>query len=249
MRQVKGVNVETVKAQITDFLNKCEELKHCKFIMATAKIKDLLKAIVNSSELYELFNTVANDFDYPAVKQRCFIEGSPCRVVLPDTVGERLAFIFCMLVEFDRNDINFNAFLQKYYAKDGSFYSSYRYFCDEVIVPLQNIVCDVFAAELESREEEVDSRYAEPVALPCGEYSATAALLIEAEMQAVAESDLSADDKEAATLILNSMERALKSFDKSLVQALACGYNYFVLYSNFVSPTVSELMEELSRLV
>lgn len=43
------------KEQVLTFLEKCEELKKCKFIMATSKIKDLLKCIVNSPDLYKLF--------------------------------------------------------------------------------------------------------------------------------------------------------------------------------------------------
>ena len=245
--------METVKAQITDFLNKCEELKNCKFIMATTKIKDLLKSIVNSSELYELFNTVATGFDYPAVKQRCFIEGSRCKVVLPDTVGERLAFIFCLLVEFDRNEINFNAFLQKYYPKDGSFYSSYHLFCDEVICSLENIICDVYSRELEEQEpvcipERAESAVSINQAIDNGQ-NGMALILINAEKDAVSSSELSQEDKEAALIILNALENAVKVYDISLIQSLSCGYNYFVLYTNFVSGSVSDLIDELGNLV
>ena len=241
--------METVKAQITDFLNKCEELKNCKFIMATTKIKDLLKSIVNSSELYELFNTIANGFDYPAVKQRCFIEGGRCRVVLPDTVGERLAFIFCLLVEFDRNEINFNAFLQKYYPKDGSFYSSYHLFCDEVIGSLQNIICDIFSKELEAVEPAQITERAESLAHTTHNDNGMALILINAEKEAVSSSSLSQEDTEAALIILNSLENAVKAYDMALIQSLTCGYNYFVLYTAFESGTVSNLIDELGNLV
>ena len=153
-----NTQAETTKAQINDFLNKCKEVKNCKFIMATTKIKDLLKSIVNSAELYELFNTVASNFDYIAAKQRCFVEADGLygnsRIVLPDTVGDRLAFIFCLLVEFDRDEINFNLFLQKYYPKDGSYYASYQLFCDEVIGSLEMLVCDVFSRELQDQPAE-----------------------------------------------------------------------------------------------
>ncbi len=237
--------METVKAQITDFLTKCEELKNCKFIMATTKIKDLLKSIVNSSELYELFDTVASGFDYPAVKQRCFKEGGRCRVVLPDTVGERLAFIFCLLVEFDRNDINFNAFLQKYYPKDGSFYSSYRLFCDEVIGALENIVCDVFSKELE--EEEIPPQIPERYGLTDGQNLVL--LLISAEKEAVSSAALAEEDKEAAAAILTALADAVKACDHALIKSLTCGYNYFMLYTGFVSESVAALFEELGGLV
>lgn len=241
--------METVKAQITDFLTKCEELKNCKFIMATSKIKDLLKAIVNSPELYDLFNTVASGFDYPAVKQRCFKEGNRCRVVLPDTVGERLAFIFCLLVEFDRNEINFNAFLQKYYPKDGSFYSSYHMFCDEVIGALENIICDVFAQELEEEEKpQITARASRP-ALKAPVSRSTLYVLISAEIDAVSSAPLAAEDAEAAKTILNSLAEAVERGDYQLVKSLTCGYNYFMLYTNFVSDTVAELFEELGEMV
>lgn len=242
--------METVKAQITDFLNKCEELKSCKFIMATTKIKDLLKSIVNSPELYELFNTVATGFDYPAVKQRCFIDSGRCRVALPDTVGERLAFIFCLLVEFDRNEINFNAFLQKYYPKDGSFYASYHLFCDEVIVSLENIICDVYRKELEAEEPAMIAPRAQGgvQALPQAPNGA-ALILINAEKEAVASSELPPEDKEAALSILTALENAVKSYDRALIQSLTCGYNYFALYTNFVSLSLSDLFNELGALV
>lgn len=241
--------METVKAQITDFLTKCEELKNCKFIMATTKIKDLLKSIVNSSELYELFNTVASGFDYPAAKQRCFKEGSRCRVVLPDTVGERLAFIFCLLVEFDRNDVNFNAFLQKYYPKDGSFYSSYHLFCDEVIGALENIVCDVFSKELE--EEDIPQIPERSTGAPYGltDGQNLALLLISAENEAVSSAALAEEDKEAAAAILNSLADAVRVCDYGLIKSLTCGYNYFMLYTNFVSESVAALFDELGGLV
>ena len=154
------MQTESKRAQILDFLDKCEEVKNCKFIMATTKIKDLLKSIVNSAELYELFNTVAANFDYIAAKQKCLVEGDGVyghsRVVLPGTVGDRLAFIFCLLVEFDRDEINFNLFLQKYYPKDSSYYASYHLFCDEVIGSLQMLVCDIYTDVLQEQETKQD---------------------------------------------------------------------------------------------
>ena len=65
--------MEDIRPQINDFLKKCSELKNCKFIMAPTKIKDLLKSIVNSRALYELFTSVSTEFDYPLAKSRCLI--------------------------------------------------------------------------------------------------------------------------------------------------------------------------------
>lgn len=261
--------METTKTQLTDFLNKCEEVRNCKFIMATTKIKDLLKSIVNSADLFELFNTVAANFDYVAAKQKCFVEADGAygnsKLELPDTIGDRLAFIFCLLVEFDRNDINFNAFLQKYYPKDGSYYASYHLFCDEVIGSLEVIVCDIYSAELS--EGENDNALPAPekhAQLPPAEFTGahvqspapktaarinTVCMFIEGEKESIADSDLGAEEKEAARTILESLTAAVRKSDAQAVKALTCGYNYLVLYTNFVSDGLSALFEALGDLV
>lgn len=266
--------METVKNQITDFLNKCEEIKNCKFIMATTKIKDLLKSIVNSAELYELFNTVASGFDYAAAKQRCFkAEGegvyTRCSVALPETVGDRLAFIFCLLVEFDRNDVNFNAFLQKFYPKDGSYYASYHLFCDEIIGSLQSIISDIYSRELAeelppaqpqlampqgaeiSGQAEPAVRLAEHDAAPYGpdvslaEQINTVCMFIEAELSAIDEAQLSGDDKAAARSILCALISAVKACNAEAVKGLISGYNYFVLYSGEVTTVPEQLFNAI----
>ena len=260
--------METTKTQLTEFLNKCQEVRNCKFIMATTKIKDLLKAIVNSADLYELFNTVAANFDYVAARQTCFVEAEGAygnsKLVLPDTIGDRLAFIFCLLVEFDRNDINFNAFLQKYYPKDGSYYASYHLFCDEIIGSLEAIVCDIYSKELYGDESEAlpaPERQAQlpsasPERVPVKARGAkvaasinTVCLFIESEKESVENSDLSEEDKEAARTILESLSAAVKAGDAQSVKALICGYNYLALYTEFVSDGLSALFEALGDFV
>ncbi len=256
--------METTKTQLKGFLNKCREVRNCKFIMATTKIKDLLKAIVNSADLYELFNTVAANFDYVAAKQTCFVEAEGgygnCKLVLPDTIGDRLAFIFCLLVEFDRNDINFNAFLQTYYPKDGSYYASYQLFCDEVIGSLEVIICDIYAAELAEGENPealpAPAKQAQlPPAAPKAQSAKIAAsvntvcMFIESEKESVESSQLNAEEKEAARTILESLTAAVRAGDAQNIKALICGYNYLVTSTEFVSDTLSALFEALGDLV
>lgn len=268
--KAKGESVETTKTQLMDFLDKCEEVKSCKFIMATTKIKDLLKSIVNSAELYELFQTVATNFDYNEAKRKCFIEAQGAygesRVALPDTMGERLAFIFCLLVEFDRNAINFNAFLQKYYPKDGSYYASYHLFCDEVIGSMQAIVCEVFAQELAEEVPALAAPESQPlIAAPSAASTAaakpvasapnpdaaaclnTVLMLIESEKEGVTGSKLGAEEQEAAVSMLNSIAEAVRDGNAPFIKSLTCGYNYFVMYTVFVSDSLSLLFEAIGE--
>ena len=89
----------STQEQVFTFLEKCEELKKCKFIMATTKIKDLLKCIVNSPELYRLFDTVTKDYDYLSAKSKCLVRSGDGfygknYVFLTKSVVKRVAFIF-----------------------------------------------------------------------------------------------------------------------------------------------------------
>ena len=251
--------MESVKVKLTDFLNKCEEVKNCKFIMATTKIKDLLKSIVNSAELYELFNTVASRFDYIAAKERCFVDTDDffgrSHIVLPDTRGDRLAFIFCLLVEIDRGDIQINAFLQKYYPKDGSYYASYHMFCEEIIGSLESIICDVFARDLAEPAPAAIEESA-PSAIPqrtidselVGRINALS-MLITRELDFIASRPLSEEDMDAAATILTRLAVAIKACDGEDVSALACGYNYFVMHTGAVSETVEMLFDEIGKFI
>lgn len=159
--------MDKTKEEIIDFLNKCEQLKKSKFILATSHITDILRSIVNSAALYELFSVVTADFDYISAKRKHLItqyEGvlAGSYLVLPDTIGDRLAFIFCLLVEFNHNTINFNDFLRQFFAEDGSYYSSFHKFCDKVISSLQNIIIEIFSDELIEEEKQVQIAPAPP---------------------------------------------------------------------------------------
>lgn len=229
--------------QVLSFSEKCEEMKNCKFIMATTKIKDLLKCIVNCPELYRLFETVTKDFDYPEFKAKCLISGDgtalpASRVILPQTVGNRLAFIFCLLVEFDRDTLNFNDFLRRYFPEDGSYFASYQAFCGTVIKSLQDCVCQVFREQI---EEEAESGYEEPNTQTAEVISALG-IAIAREMRFVTDSAVPADDKENGLKILSQLALAVKDGDEDLIDALLCGYNYFVLHCKCVSDDIPELI-------
>jgi hypothetical protein len=253
--------MESVNKQITDFLDKCNELKNCKFIMATTKIKDLLKSIVNSSELYELFNTVTSSFDYLAAKRKYLVESSDGfsdrgYLILPDTVGERLAFIFCLLVEFDKDTINFNWFLQKYFSEDGSYYISYHAFCDMVIGSLEQMIREIFASELnevpapqQQDEKESNDVVGEEVnnGSKISDYLSMINLLVAQEKQFILESAIPEEDKDAGYKMLTEILNAVKECKVNIINALVCGYNYYILYNNSISESIQVLFETIQQ--
>ena len=238
------------KAQVLTFLEKCEELKNCKFIMATTKIKDILKCIVNNSELYSLFDTVTKNFDYIEAKTKCLVTvddglyGKSC-VVLPQRVGERLAFIFCLLVEFDRDTLNFNDFLQRYFPEDDSYFASYRAFCRSIVDSLEGMIKQVFREQFEDEGEvfepapRADSLRAKLIS--------EIYLNISSEKQYILQSPIPKEEKEGGCKMLNALNNAVKEGNEDLIDALICGYNYFVLYHKAVSDGIAPLIESLAE--
>lgn len=238
------------KEQVLAFINKCDELKKCKFIMATTKIKDILKCIVNCPELYNLFEAVTKDFNYPAVRNKCLVTVdngifSRSYVVLPQTVGHRLAFIFCLLVEFDKDLLNFNDFLQQFFPEDGSYFASYQAFCNTIIKGLQDSVAQVFKEELSKPTQiRIDDSPAANTA-KAGILSAIN-LAIKEEQNFVAQSNIPQSDKIGGIAILEQLTEAVKAGNEQLIDALLCGYNYFVLYHKAVSEGVETLIREIA---
>ncbi|MDE6667434.1 MAG: hypothetical protein K2K38_03685 [Clostridia bacterium] len=231
------------KEQVLSFLDKCEEIKSCKFIMATTKIKDLLKCIVNCPALYRLFETVTNGFNYLEAKSQCLVtvnDGIFTRsyVVLPQTVGQRLAFIFCLLVEFDKDNINLNDFLRQYFPEDGSYFASYQAFCNTIIKGLQDCISQVFREEIAMIEED-----AEKSSSQAGEISSALTASLSQEMDFISKSGIAQEEKENGLKMLTALAKNLKVGNVENVDALLCGYSYFVLNNKCVSEGIAELIE------
>lgn len=237
------------REQVQQFLSKCAEMKKCKFIMATTKIKDLLKCIVNSPELYGLFESATKNFNYPEMRSRCLVsyyDGTfrKSRIVLPQTVGDRLAFIFCLLAEFDGGTLGLNEFLRQYFSEEGSYYASYRAFCDIIINGLEDSIAQVFEEELAEQEERTQNVAANSLK---AELLSVLNLAIAEERQFVLESKvIPEDDKEGGVRILSQLSEAIKAENIDLIDALICGYNYFVLYHKSVSDGVGSLIKTIA---
>lgn len=238
------------KEQVLSFFEKCEELKSCKFIMATAKIRDLLKCIVNCPDLYCLFSEVTKNFNYPETRSQCLItktdgvyKRSYC--VLPAPIDKRLAFCFCLLVEFDSETIDFNEFLRVYFPEDGSYFASYHAFCDLVINGMQNALSEVFAEELKEAPSAAQGGISVSTA-KAGMISALELAISEEKQYISANRNIPDEEKEGGLAMLTQLYEAIKSENAPLINALICGYNYYVLYNKCVSDGIAALIQEIA---
>ena len=70
---------------------------------------------------------------------------------------------------------------------------------------------------------------------------------IEAEKQYISETAISEDEKNSSYKMLSALSGAVKKGDEDLIDALICGYNYFILFNKCVSDNVASLIEMLAQ--
>ncbi len=210
--------------RIQRFLAACDDLVEGKFIHAEGKMTEALKAIAASGELTELFAAVTSRFDYPAAK-RAYLKfpaekgSAHGAAFLPAERTEILAFVFCLLVEFDAGTMQFNDFLLRYFYEDGSYTASYALFVGRMIRPFRQIVRDCYPDAVRASAERETQEADDPFA--------ALAEAVAAERTRIA-SALSETDKKTGELILSALATAAEKKDGEDVCALLAGYGCFL---------------------
>ena len=208
--------MQAAKEQIDLFLKKCDEVTASGFILADTKIGELLKAIAASDLLYAFFREITRGFDYPAACRRCMAaaEGGRKKLLFPEDPVEKLAFIFCLLVDFDNKTLDLSAFLQEYFYGDGSIYESFYAFCNQVIKPFRGAIKAMFKDGVPH------------LSRPAAE-SVTLAGAVAAERDEVVLSSLPDPRKVDALLLLNALEDCAGGREPARLAGALCGYLYF----------------------
>ena len=212
-------------AKIQRFFTACDELISGKYILADNKISELLKSIAASNELTTLFSAVTKGFDYPAAKRQYLKypltpNGTRGAAYLPRDRAESIAFVFCLLVEFDGGTMHLDEFLRKYFYEDGSYTASYSLFATRMIRPFRDIVRDCFPdAELYGDGDRLQERK-ETLAKIGGKLKKEHARMRSAMLSPV--------DADACELIFSGLYAACEREDSITIKALLCGYCYFL---------------------
>ncbi|MBO5525264.1 MAG: hypothetical protein J5993_00785 [Clostridia bacterium] len=237
-------NVETEAAA---FMRKCDDLISSKFILADAKISELLKSISVSKELCNLFRQVTEEFSYARAKEEYIAatpDGSINRkvIILPEDIYEQIAFVFCLLVDFDSGNLDFNQFLQEYYNVDGSFTESYSAFTNQLIKPFKNSVRQA----LKSKNIEIG--------LIPGKADERTMLLKELRVtivrlrKTVAKIVEDADSRFGMNILLSAMLDALSKEDYKSFKALTIGYTFGENYVGIATDDLKRICEIMGRL-
>ncbi len=241
----------TKREELDLFLMRADEFIDSKYILADVKIVNLLKTIASSETLLALFRNCLTNFDYEEAQKKYFIKNSfiadKGEFVLPETSRELLAFIFNILVDVDAGNIVLGDFLDKYFYVDGSSYSGYSLFINQMVKPFRNSVkmlmesvidgklqdpLDAFKVEEEKRLEqekkieEEKQKEKEGLQKTYGESLKKLREILLADKKNVKESKLKDDEKEDLILVIDMLANVIDSSDKDAINYAFIAYKY-----------------------
>lgn len=157
-------------AKVCTLISSCNDIINGKFILADYKIANILKNITASKEIYNLLANCLNNFDFEREFSRAQLRSAskPNKFVLPTEPDKVLPFVFCVLVNINNKNIDFDLFLKEFYKSDTNNHAEeYSRFAKEVIMPFRDLIAKHFEVPLDGvptmkvqvlkkQEEEVD---------------------------------------------------------------------------------------------
>lgn len=214
---------------IDDFVRVCSEMVNSKYILADGKITDILQTIAGSAKLYELVRAAVKGFDFEyELKKAKSTAGGKVSLLIPTDTKNLIAFVFCLLIKIDSDEILLKDLLDTFFSCDSGIYEEYDRFCDEVIVPFANAVISIFrpaAAPEPTREA--------PEKPQSFEVTEIQTALKELSYLALR---YSGGEPSEVTLVLDEFALAIEKRDKSLVKALYIGLKHTIKNNKLTKP-------------
>lgn len=148
---------------ISAFMSSCDDLINGKFIFAGNKVSNILKAINESPELYEVISECLKEFSYEKEFGRAKVKLPTKKGTfkMPEDNATKIPLVFCMLVEIQENKIDFKQFLADYFDTDDEK-SQFENFAEQVIIPFKNAIAFLFDIEGQNKyKKEEEQKKAE----------------------------------------------------------------------------------------
>ena len=133
---------EDEKRNIVDFYKACDDMIEGRFILSDTKVSNILKAVVKSEILYDLYSSCMKDFKFDEVLARSVADNvsNGGYFTMSDDNKEIVAFVTCLLLEVDKQKINLQNFVtENFFSADG-YNISYNNFALTVLVVYKNAV-------------------------------------------------------------------------------------------------------------
>jgi hypothetical protein len=133
---------EEEKLKILEFYKACNEMIEGRFILSDTKVSNILKCVVKSELLYNLYSRCMVDFNFNEVLNRCVADssGNGGFFAMSEDDREIVAFVTCLLLEVDKKNINLQTFVtDNFFSADG-YNISYNNFALTVLVAYKKAI-------------------------------------------------------------------------------------------------------------
>ncbi|MBE5757747.1 MAG: hypothetical protein E7345_02310 [Clostridiales bacterium] len=144
---------EEERVKIVEFLSAVDEMIEGRFILSDTKVANILKGIVKSEVLYNLYSKCMQGFKFMSMMDRCKAE-NPSNggyFVMPDEEKDIIAFVTCLLLEVDKKNINLQTFVtDNFYSNDG-YNISYNNFALTVLVTYKTSIKNLLGIDDEGK--------------------------------------------------------------------------------------------------
>lgn len=254
--------------KISAFINSCDDMINGKFILADVKILKILNMIASSEPLYRYIQECMIDFDFSREFSRAEVQNrlNNGNFVAPVEKEKMVAFVFCLLVEFDKKHLDFYSFINKNFATltPGG---EYGLFAKTLLVPFKNAIAEHFGLvgtasdvqvvqEVENTQneqpaqDEVEEKEEEPAPekTEMDEIWDNIPVLVDSLIRTVMlDRKIKQDLKNSLEYILKSIKYSLKYNDMRLVASLVTSFDILVVKIRSLKFIVEDLKNEIKR--
>lgn len=145
---------EEERQNLVDFFNACNEMIEGRFILSDTKVSNILKCVVKSEKLYNLYSECMQGFRFAQTldSSRADNPANGGYFQMPIEEKDIVAFVTCLLLEVDKRNINLQTFVtDNFYSADG-YNISYSNFSLTVLVEYKTAVKNLLNVDDEGRE-------------------------------------------------------------------------------------------------
>lgn len=222
------------RQNLVDFFKACNEMIDGRFILSDTKVSNILKAVVKSENLYNLYSTCMQGFRFAQVLEGC-VSSNPSNggyFQMPTDDVTVVAFVTCFLLEVDKRNINLQNFVtDNFYSADG-YNISYSNFALTVLVAYKTAVKNLLnideegnalVTETHAESQKDDEEITEDVRANDNTKILFANLMLSiVELQNHINEDhkLKFAQKEELLIVLKALNRAIQLEDLLIINAL-----------------------------
>ncbi len=134
-----------INENVQTFLNCCDEVASCKFLVAEHKIQKLLGVLASTSEVVELVADCMEQFNRDREFMRAFVqdEKGQFHCYMPEEEYKIIAMVFCILADIDAGKLDFGDFVKRFFSDDAEL-TPFENFVDKMIMPFKNLINEAF---------------------------------------------------------------------------------------------------------